>query len=189
MIGYLEGRALTADILLVGGVGYRVSTAAGLSVGVECALWIHTVVHENELSLYGFEQVAQRDVFLALTRVTGVGPRVALALLSLGGPELAGAISTNDVRALSQAPGIGPKKAAQILAALSVPTAVLEALAGGPVVVDPLEDMVAALVSMNHSPAVARAALVQAALDAPDAAPPMLLRAAVRSLAALARVA
>lgn len=121
MIGYLTGRAEAGGLVVVGGVGYLVATAAPLPVGEDVALWIHTAVRENDISLFGFTSPAERDLFACLTKVTGVGAKLALGILSIGAGAVVAAVAAKDAAALAKAPGIGVAKARTLLASVSVP--------------------------------------------------------------------
>ncbi|MCB0971063.1 MAG: Holliday junction branch migration protein RuvA [Acidimicrobiales bacterium] len=126
MIGSLRGtlldRALTGEILVeVAGVGYRVQagpvTSARLGdVGAEVFCWIHHHVREDADTLYGFATRDERDAFEALLGAHGVGPALAMAILSVHPPEhLARILADDDVAALCLVPGVGKKTAARLL--------------------------------------------------------------------------
>lgn len=123
MIGFLRGDVaqinesqITID---VGGVGYRVtiptSVRAALSPGTRDAT-LHTslVVTDDALSLYGFLTVEERDIFEILTTVSGIGPKVAVRLLSLPREQLVDAIASGDIALLTKIQGIGKKIAERI---------------------------------------------------------------------------
>jgi Holliday junction DNA helicase RuvA len=126
VIGSLRGtmldRSLDGEILIeVGGVGYRVqagpATAARLGdVGGEVFAWIHHHVREDADTLYGFADKTERDAFEALLGAHGVGPALALAILSVHPPvNLARVLADDDVAALCLVPGVGKKTAARLL--------------------------------------------------------------------------
>ena len=126
MIGSLRGtlldRSLTGEILIeVTGVGYRVqagpATAARLGdLGAEVFAWIHHHVREDADTLYGFPSKGERDAFEALLGAHGVGPALALAILSVHPPaNLARVLADDDVAALCLVPGVGKKTAARLL--------------------------------------------------------------------------
>jgi len=122
MIAQLEGRMLSAEettvILEVGGVGFlvHVPASAALHVGESAVLHTHLHVRENELTLYGFPEVEQQQLFEALLGVTGVGPKAALSLLGALSPDvLRRAIINRQPEVLSRAPGIGKKTAEAIV--------------------------------------------------------------------------
>lgn len=126
MIGSLRGtlldRAVTGEILIeVGGVGYRVlagpATSARLGdLGGEVFCWIHHHVREDADTLYGFASKDERDAFEALLGAHGVGPALAMAILSVHPPaNLARVLADDDVAALCLVPGVGKKTAARLL--------------------------------------------------------------------------
>jgi Holliday junction DNA helicase RuvA len=129
MIGRLTGRlALKAPdqvVLDVGGVGYLVHIP--LSTFYElpdaenpASLWVHTHVREDALALYGFLTERERALFLMLLGVTGIGPRVALTVLSGIPPaELVEALRGQDVRRLVAVPGVGKKTAERMVLELA----------------------------------------------------------------------
>ncbi len=126
MIGSLRGRlgARTGDaevVVEVGGVGYRVSvttgTAAALGpVGSEVFLHVHTHVREDAIVLYGFVHDDERRCFEALLGAHGVGPALALSVLSALSPAtLSTAVLEDDIETLCAVPGVGRKTAARLL--------------------------------------------------------------------------
>lgn len=124
MIGYLRG---TVDQLLpescyvdVHGVGYRVfipaSTRDKISCGMETRLYTYLNVREDAILLFGFFSVEEHQMFLLLLTVTGVGPKMALAILSGIKPEgIRSAIGRNDITALTRISGVGKKTAERIV--------------------------------------------------------------------------
>ncbi|ACV69030.1 Holliday junction branch migration protein RuvA [Desulfohalobium retbaense] len=125
MIGYLKGDVLRIRkdhclLATAGGVGYDVQATAGtlgrLEQGSEAELFVHTVVREDALELYGFASLAERDVFAELLGVSKLGPKTSLAILSTFTPEeLARIAQTEDTAALTRVSGIGPKSAKRIM--------------------------------------------------------------------------
>ena len=124
MIGRLEGRLLRIDpgrvIIDTGGVGYLVSTTLRavqeLSGSDRAALHIHTRVKDDGIELYGFPTRDELQAFERLIAVAGVGPRIALAVLSSLTPdELAFVVSTGNLARLTMTPGVGRKTAERIL--------------------------------------------------------------------------
>ncbi len=144
MIGSLRGTVVDRgeDQLLieVAGVGYQVvvSPTTALSagdVGDEAFLWIHHHIREDSQALYGFVSADAKRCFTALIGAHGVGPALALAILSVHGPvDLARVLAEDDVAALCLVPGVGRKTAARLLvelkSRLDIP---LDIGAGGPV--------------------------------------------------------
>ena len=129
MITTLRGvvAAVEADraVVDIGGVGLAVSAAAGTLVllgqklGHEATLYTHLYVREDALQLYGFSSVREREFFLALIAVSGVGPKVALAVLS-GYPvsQLELAVLHGDTKKFESIPGIGKKLAQRLMVEL-----------------------------------------------------------------------
>ena len=123
MIAKLKGVVDSVDadsaIVDVGGVGYLVSASARtlrqLVVGDEVTVLVETIVREDAIALYGFLEITERDWFRILTKVQGVGARVALSILSTLSPdEIARAIVAQDRATLSRPAGVGPKLAARL---------------------------------------------------------------------------
>jgi Holliday junction DNA helicase RuvA len=170
---YLEGKielhAPTRIVLDVGGVGYDVSIPLGAEFrpapgpgGDTVRVWTHLLVREDAHRLFGFPDVTLREVFRMLLVVRGVGPALALAILSgLPGDALVEAILNDDVKALTRIKGVGKKTAAQILLDLRDRAPRLfgdrgelrPAATGGTSV---LEDAVQALVSIGYTERDAR---------------------------------
>jgi holliday junction DNA helicase RuvA len=120
--GVLLDRSSKGDVLVeVGGVGYRVQVPSSAhrvlgDLGSPVFLHVHTHVREDALVLYGFPSADERVAFEALLGTHGIGPAVALAILSVHSPAaLARAVATDDVDALTLVPGIGKKTAARLL--------------------------------------------------------------------------
>lgn len=116
--GRIAGRAGTGLIVDVNGVGYLVSAAPSvqrLGDG-EITIEIHTVVREDALQLYGFATAEEREVFELMLGVSGVGPKVALAIVSGSTPaELGRAIARDDVKRFQAIPGVGLKTAQRVV--------------------------------------------------------------------------
>ncbi len=107
-------------VIEVGGIGMLVhttpATASTCTRGREATLSTSLVVREDSLTLFGFETPAERDMFETVQTVSGVGPRLALAMLSVMGPDqLAAALRTGDAKALTTIPGIGAKSAERLV--------------------------------------------------------------------------
>ncbi len=167
MIGYLRGvlRRKEPPTLLVevGGVGYELEAPMTTfyelpAVGETVALHTHLVVREDAHLLYGFARETQRRQFRALLKVNGVGPRVALAVLSgLNEAELTRCVINDDVARLTQVPGIGRKTAERLIVELrdklANDTAVPPISASaGPAERDPLAEAVSALIALGYKP-------------------------------------
>lgn len=163
MIAYLEGTILRRDeescvLLTAGGVGYQVQlTTGGLSSlgggGEAVRLFIHTLVREDALTLYGFASWEERQAFVTLLAAPKLGPRTALAMLGCYDPaELAACIAREDVAALTRVPGIGAKTAKRLLLDLKDKLVAQPSLAPGRVApaVSAASDCAAALVSLGY---------------------------------------
>jgi holliday junction DNA helicase RuvA len=111
-------------VLEAGGVGYRLAVSAETLKGVpsrgkEAMLHAHLVVRDDSMSLYGFASEEERDLFLHLTSVSGIGPKVAIAILSGGAPrELLRAIAAGDAKRFQAAPGVGKRTAERLIVEL-----------------------------------------------------------------------
>jgi holliday junction DNA helicase RuvA len=150
MIHRLRGQLVEKDpegvVLDVGGVGYRASASLSTvrslpSIGDECVLHTRMVVREDAMLLFGFASRDERAAFDALTAVSKIGPKLALAVLSsMSPPEVAEAVARGDVLKLSSVPGLGRKTAERLilelrgkdLAALGPEPAVAGDSGGGP---------------------------------------------------------
>ena len=203
MIGSLRGvvleraAAATAGEVLIeaGGVGYRVAVPTGTLAlaepGASFFLHVHTHVREDAIVLYGFATRAERLAFEALVSVHGVGPALALAILSTHGPAaLQRVVLTEDADALKMVPGIGAKTAVRLLLELRSKFDLVDlgepfdVVVGGadavPASVDARSDVRAALASLGSGADEIREAVRQ--LPAGDD-PGELLRTALQQLA------
>jgi len=122
--GLVVSRESDSVILDVGGVGYRVfmpsAAIFALGGGEEVTVHIHTHVREDALQLFGFAEETDRAVFLALTTVTGIGPKLAMSIMSgTTREELLTAVVSADVKRLTQIPNVGKKTAQRILVELT----------------------------------------------------------------------
>ncbi len=196
MIGWLRGRVIgrTAEgevLLDVGGVGYRVAVSGPVMArvageGHELALHVHTHVREDAIVLYGFDSAEDRRCFEALLGAHGVGPALALAVLSTLPPaDLARAVVEEDLDLLCAVPGVGRKTAARLVldlrTRLSVPDLPQRAVpgAGGSAGVA-RQEVRAALLELGYEPDEIRRAMG----EVPDeGAVEDLLRRALQELA------
>lgn len=175
MIAHLRGTLLAKHpnqaIVETQGVGYdvviSVPTFSELpAAGQEVALHIHTHVREDVLSLYGFLRLAEKHLFEKLLTVSGIGPKLAITILSgMAADEMVGAIRGGDVARLTRIPGIGKKTAERMMLELRDK---LPAPAGNAEVslaaVSPVEeDVLSALVNLGYQRAAAEKALAIAA--------------------------
>ncbi|MFH1177517.1 MAG: Holliday junction branch migration protein RuvA [Acidobacteriota bacterium] len=187
MIGHLEGRiaelAPGKALLEVGGVGYEVGlplSAHPVLAGRErAALFIHTHVREDQLTLFGFPTRAERDTFRILISVSGVGPRTALALLSgLAPEELAAAVEGEQWRQLAAAPGIGRRTAERLIVDLKGKLGFITPRAAP----DLRQDAISALVNLGYPARAAEEAVGELLRTSPDLDLGQLLRQTLKRL-------
>jgi Holliday junction DNA helicase RuvA len=185
--GQVAGRSPTRFVLDVAGVGYEVLVPPGAAFPSKERLrvWTHLVVREDSHTLYGFPDEGTRDLFRALLGVTGVGPKVALAVLSgLPASELVAAVVAGDSKPLVRVKGIGQKTADQILLDLRGKAARLAPSGSAPARpttnADALEDAVTALISIGYSEKDARKQIERAAKTVPVTDLERLVRAALQ---------
>lgn len=170
MITFIRGKLVQVTagmaVIEVGGIGYRVNIPLSLTPRLpqpeaECQLYTHLMVREDRAELYGFGDERERDFFLLLLGVSGVGPRAALALLACLSPaELERAVLEDNVSALQMVPGIGKKTAQRLLLELRDKLKRREAPAQEPVV-----DAVEALVTLGYRRGEAQEAVRRAVAD------------------------
>jgi holliday junction DNA helicase RuvA len=198
VIAHLRGRISEKHpnrvIVDVNGVGYDVfvplSTFYGLGdTGSETALRIHTHVREDALLLYGFATLLEQELFERLIGVSGIGPKVALAVLSGIEPqELIRAIERGDIARLTSIPGVGKKTSERIVLELKdrLPRGQAAAVLAGDAAVPPSaiqDDVVSALVNLGYHRPLAEKAAASAVKAAPDAGFERTLKQALRELA------
>lgn len=164
--GVVEARLGDSVLLAVGGVVFRVFVPARalgqLHVGEPAALYTHLDLHEDTVALYGFTTEADRHMFEQLIGVSGVGPRLALRLLSaLSADDLARAVADENTGALALVPGVGKRIAGRLVLELKGKLASPAGAAPAPASLD--GQVVAALVAMGFSATEAQAALREVA--------------------------
>ena len=175
LTGKIVKKSMSAVVLSCGGVGYYAQCPASVAgalpgVGKEATLYTVMSVTENDVSLYGFATEEQQACFEMLTAVSGVGPKVGLAILSVMEPQrVALAISAGDHKAFKAANGVGPKLAQRIVLELKdkVAKGSLEDVAGaasGEPATQSASQAIAALVSLGYSQS--EAALAISKIDA-----------------------
>src|SRR4029077_5015520 len=162
MIAHLRGKLLLKHpnqaILETGGVGYDVTisipTFSDLpAAGSEVSLHVHTHVREDAIALYGFLRTAEKVLFEKLLTVSGIGPKLAITILSgMGADEMVGAIRGGDVARLTRIPGIGKKTAERMVLELRdklpVPTGAAEVSLAAASPIE--EDVLSALVNLGY---------------------------------------
>ncbi len=167
MIGRLQGVLLRKEppalMLDVGGVGYELEAPMTTfyelpAVGERVTLYTHLVVREDAHLLYGFVREAQRRLFRELLKVNGVGPRVALAVLSgLSDEEFSRCVAEEDIARLTKVPGIGRKTAERLVIEMrdKLPKDIpmpASSTAGPAAPGDPVSEAVSALVALGYKP-------------------------------------
>jgi len=201
VIASVRGRVLAvrldAAVIDVGGVGLLVqatpATLATLRVGAEAELATSLIVREDALTLFAFADADERDTFETVQTVSGIGPRLALAMLAVHTPDgLRAAVAGQDLTALVKVPGIGRKGAQRIVLELTdrlgAPSSGASAGPSGVPVVPPAawhDQVVEALVGLGWSAKQAGDAVDAVALDQPEGAArdvARVLRAALRHL-------
>ncbi len=208
MIAKLKGLIDTVGedyvIVDVNGVGYLVHASSRTlgnlpQPGEAAAVHIETVVREDAITLFGFSEAAEKDMFQLLTSVQGVGAKVGLAILSALGPqELQNAIAAQDKTAVSRAKGVGPKVATRIVTELKdkvtafvfkpqgvqmAPGAAAAPVSGTSAAI---EDAVSALANLGYRPTDAHGAVAKAVSElGEDADVGTLVPAALKHLSSL----
>jgi holliday junction DNA helicase RuvA len=176
MIATLRGEITqiedNAAILEVGGVGLRVFVPAPvrsrLQVGEGILLYTHLVVREDALTLYGFEAQADRELFQLLLGVDGVGPKVAMAVLStLTVETVQRAVFAEESEMLSRVPGVGKRTAQKIILHLHDRIKPADALSHVALMSDRDSEVLAALTALGYSVVEAQTAIQSLPKDAP----------------------
>lgn len=201
MIGRLRGTLAEKQpphlLVDVGGVGYELEVPMTTlyrlpNVGEPLTLHTHLVVREDAQLLYGFAEKRERELFRELIRLNGVGPKLALALMSgLEVDELVRCVQAGDTKALTRVPGVGKKTAERLLVELKDRFQAWESLPGiAPLVVEPARaaavssaqnDALSALVTLGFKPAEASRAV--SLVDEDGLSSEELIRRALKSMA------
>jgi Holliday junction DNA helicase RuvA len=204
MIAHLSGTLLAKQantlILDVGGVGYEVTIPLSTfyeleDAGATVALRIYTHVREDALQLFGFKTARERELFLRLISVSGIGPKLGITMLSgMSADEIIVSIRTNNLARLTSIPGVGRKTAERLvldlrdkIAALSSPA--LEEEFGAKIGASPStedairDDALSALLNLEYPKAAAEKAITAAAQEGGDISVEIILRRALRLLA------
>lgn len=169
-IAQIEENAL---ILEVGGVGLRVFVPAPVrsraKAGEALLLYTHLVVREDALTLYGFESQSERELFNILLGVDGVGPKVALSVLStMTIDSIQRAVFADEADVLSRVPGVGKKTAQKMALHLKDKLKPMDALASMAAMTDNDSEVLAALTALGYSVVEAQSAIQALPKDAPD---------------------
>lgn len=205
MIGLLRGRLLEKsppDLLLdVSGVGYEIQAPmttfyALPGIGSEVTLYTHLSVSENLHQLFGFINARDRLLFRTLIKVNGVGPKLAVSILSgMEADDIARYVRDNNTVALTKVPGIGKKTAERLVVELKdrlknwelphtatssqgdiLPTVAMD---------DPYVEAESALIALGYKPAEASKMIAQASRSRPDASSEELIRLALKTIASV----
>lgn len=198
MIAHLRGRLLRKEpqeaVVDVGGVGYRVAIPVSTyyklgDPGAEVELRIHTHVREDALLLFGFLTATEQQLFEKLIEISGVGPRLAVTILSgIEVPDLLLALQTSDVARLVRIPGVGKKTAERLVLELKDKVKMLgageplPATAGAAPAHAAKDDLVSALVHLGWARPEAERGVDRVLKDAPEERFEDLLRRALRQL-------
>jgi len=177
MIASISGRISEkfkdSAVILVNGVGFQVFVPAPLldqlRLGENTRLYTQLVVRQDSLTLYGFENVESRELFEILIGVSGIGPRLALSMLSTLEPEtIERAVYNEQAEVFSRVPGIGTKTSRKILLHLQDKIPSIERLKPMVVISDADAEVVGALTALGYSVVEAQAALQAIPRDAPQ---------------------
>ncbi len=196
--GILADKTLDSVLIDVGGVGYHVAvslnTLAALpAVGNKVELFTHLHVREDAMLLFGFATRDERRAFELCTSVSGIGPKLAIGLLSgLDSAGLFAAVAADDVARLRKVPGIGPKTAERLVMELrdkvprpdgtSKPASRNRPAQAAAVHVGLFADVMGALVNLGYRPTDAERATEQAIQQQPSAAIETVVRTALKAL-------
>ena len=204
MIGRLTGNLVLIEgnqlLLDVSGVGYEVEVSASVlatspQAGKSLALYTHFVVREEAQLLFGFGDQRERDLFRAYIRINGVGPKMALALISsISLPTLVSAVQANEVGVLTKVPGVGKKTAERLMVELKsrLDTLMPEGMSAVSLAVGSVDRAVGreaedALIALGYKPNQASDAVQQAlralANDSSDVGTEQLVTWVLRSMA------
>ena len=198
LTGKLAHKQPNTIIIDVGGVGYEVTVPLSTfyelgEPGSEVSLRIHTNVREDAIQLFGFRTLNEKELFLRLTSVTGIGPKLAVAMLSgLAANELIAAIRNNDLARLTAIPGVGRKTAERLVVELREKLAKMTLEAGeaepaaaraaGLGVEAVRDDTVAALLALGYPKAIAEKAVERALTEPGDGSIEAVLKRALRRM-------
>ena len=198
MIGCLIGEVFALEaptvLLNVNGVGYEVdtplSTFCQLQKGQNVTLWTHLVVREDAQQLYGFSDAQEKTIFRTLLKVNGVGPKMALGILSTLSTELLiHTVEHDDINTLIKVPGVGKKTAERLMIELRDRLKVLaQSTSSNPVTStqiqfmanSPIAEAEAALQSLGYKPIEAQKAVAAVKADYTESAD--IIRAALKSM-------
>lgn len=171
VIAHLRGRILSKRpnqaVVDCGGVGYDVAISVPTfselgAEGAEVSLHIHTHVREDALALFGFLHPQEKELFERLLTVSGIGPKLAMTVLSMAALEVVGAIRGNDVTRLTKIPGVGKKTAERMILELKDKLDQFGAAPQVATVSAAEEDVISALVNLGYQRAAAEQGVTRA---------------------------
>lgn len=192
MIGSLRGEIIDKEesgiLIEVGGIGYFVLTPTTLldmlDVGMKTHIFTHLHVREQELTLFGFPDKEEIELFRLLLKVQGIGPKVALAILShIPADTLRQAVAREEAGLFARVPGIGPKKAKQIVFQLKDKVGFDDIFVAARPISDTDGEVIAALTTLGYSVVEAQSALQQLPQAAKDEPVEEKVRIVLSSLA------
>ena len=192
MIGSLRGEVIDKDeaglLIEVSGVGFYLLAPTTLldvmEVGIKTQIFTHLHVREQELTLFGFPDKEELELFRTLLKVQGIGPKVALAILShLPAETLRQAVAREEAALLARVPGIGPKKAKQIVFQLKDKVNLEDVFVTTTPIGEGDSEVIAALTALGYSVVEAQAALQQLPKEAKEESVEEKIRLALSSLA------
>jgi len=199
MIAFLSGKLLEKHantvILDVGGVGYEVTIPLSTfyelgEAGTQVELRIYTHVREDAIQLFGFKTTRERDLYLKLLSVQGIGAKSGISMLSgMNADEIVAAIRSNDLGRLTAIPGVGRKTAERLVVELRDKVGELAAAAGAAASETSLptdavfDDALSALINLGYQKAAAERALKQATQEGTEMSVQKLLRRSLQVLA------
>jgi holliday junction DNA helicase RuvA len=194
MIAHLRGKLLLKHpnqaVVETAGVGYDVTISVPTfsdlpAVGAEVALHIHTHVREDVIALYGFLRVSEKVLFEKLISVSGIGPKLAITILSgMAADEMVAAIRSNNIAQLTRVPGIGKKTAERMVLELrdKLPEAGPAAVPTMPAMSAIEEDVLSALINLGYQRPAAEKALAVAGKNGSGKSFDALFREALAAL-------
>lgn len=169
MLAYLKGTVMSVYpggrlILDIQNIGYEIFTPALPQIGEHLEFWIHTYVREDTFSLYGFLDEKEKEVFVSLIGINGVGPKSALSILSSTPyTQLMEQIESEDITALCQLPKVGKKTAGQMILSLKGKWPSVKTAEKNPIYQNTKEEITSALLRLGF-----RSSEVKPALDKID---------------------
>lgn len=202
MIGRITGRLVEKQppyvVVDAEGVGYEIQAPMTTfyqlpELGASITLHTHLAISETAHQLFGFAAKSDRELFRTLIKVSGVGPKMALAILSgMEASTIARCVSEDNVAALVKVPGVGKKTAERLVIELrdkmdgfgasGGALAAMEQASGAPKVVDARDDAEAALIALGYKPTDATKAIAAAHKQAPEAQSQELIRLALKAM-------